>query len=100
MVGSIDSRVNSTLFAADGQASSPRLRNSSIAGPRDYLTRLVNCTDTPLYCCAWAARGEASCVVVGSGAGWLSVVNLEDPSDDAPVSDVLLLHSSSKLVFG
>ena len=87
VMGSIDSRVNSTLFGPDGQMSSPRLRNSSIAaGARDNPTRLVSCLDTPLYCCAWAAKGEASRVVVGSGAGWLSVVDLEDSSEEAPVS--------------
>jgi hypothetical protein len=43
--------------------------------------------EAPLLCCAWAAGCTKGRAVVGSAAGWLSVVDMEDLlPDNQPVS--------------
>jgi WD40 repeat protein len=43
----------------------------------DNPVKVLSCQEAPLLCCAWEVRGDSPRLVVGSAAGWLSVVNLE-----------------------
>lgn len=53
---------------------------------RENPLKALSTVDTPLLCCAWAARGERVRLVTGSAAGWLSVIDLEEEElDETPV---------------
>jgi hypothetical protein len=90
--GGPDSRVNSMLSPGNlqQQSGSPRSRHGSagmLTAMRDNPARLMSSLEAPLLCCAWAAGCTKGRAVVGSAAGWLSVVDVEELLPDTqPVS--------------
>jgi hypothetical protein len=72
-------RVSSNAELGPSGASA----GSNVGGPAGWLwhcdnpVKVLSCPEAPLLCCAWAVRGDRPRLVVGSAAGWLTVINLE-----------------------